>query len=86
MTFAAWVSLFLANMLEVDEITATYKSAWCKMPCHICMILRDDLNNMNLNSDNIIPRTHKNMQKIIKEGWEKDFSLHSTENAFWKFS
>jgi len=27
MTFAAWVSLFLANMLEVDEITATYKSA-----------------------------------------------------------
>ncbi len=52
------------------------------MPCHTCMILRDDLNNMSLNSDNIILRTHKNMQKIIKEDREKDFSLHSTKNAF----
>ena len=49
------------------------------------MVLREDLNNMSLNPDNIIPRTHKNMQNIIKEGREKDFSLHSTENAFWKF-
>ncbi len=26
-TFAAWVSLFLADMFEADEVTVTYKSA-----------------------------------------------------------
>ncbi|GET59697.1 hypothetical protein GLOIN_2v1776597 [Rhizophagus irregularis DAOM 181602=DAOM 197198] len=36
-TFAARISFFLADMLEADDITATYKGAQCKMPCHTCM-------------------------------------------------
>jgi len=32
--FAPRISFFLSNMLEADEITATYKSSRCKMPCH----------------------------------------------------
>jgi len=30
-------------------------------------------------------RTHGNMQKIVKNGQGKEFSVHSVENAFWKF-
>ncbi|RGB22476.1 hypothetical protein C1646_776041 [Rhizophagus diaphanus] len=37
--FAARISFFLADMLEADEITATFKSANCKMPCYTCMVL-----------------------------------------------
>ena len=85
MTFAARISFFLSDMLEADEITATYKAARCNMPCHTCMVLMKDLNNMKLVSDDMMPRTHENMQQIIRNGQEKEFSLHSVENAFWKF-
>ena|SRR5581483_12509655 len=85
MTFAAWISFFLVNMLEADEITVTYKLARCKMPCHTCMVSYNDLNNMNITLEDMPPKTHKNMQKAIQDGKEKDFSVHSVENAFWKF-
>ncbi|GES99639.1 hypothetical protein GLOIN_2v1764901 [Rhizophagus clarus] len=61
MMFAARISFFIADMLEADDITATYKSARCKMPCHTCMVLREDLNKMDLKC--AIPRTHENMQQ-----------------------
>ena len=87
MTFAARISFFLANMLEADDVTATYKEARCKMPCHSCMVLQSDLNNMNLGlEDYMPPRTHKNMQQAIIDGQEKKYSVHSVKNAFWKFS
>ena len=68
MTFAARISCFLADMLEADDVTATYKAAQCMMPCHTCMILRNDLNNMGLRLKNLPSRIHKNMQKIIENG------------------
>ena len=83
MIFAARISFFLADMLEANEITATYKSSRCKMPCHTCMVLRNDLNNMNLTLEDMPFRTHENMQEIITQG--KDFSIHSVTNSFWKF-
>src|SRR5256884_5533307 len=82
--FAPRISYFLADMLEADEITAIYKSSRCKMPCHTCMVLRSDLNNMNLTLENIPLRTHRNMQEIISTQG-KDFSIHSVTNSFWKF-
>lgn len=84
MMFAARISVFLADMLEANEITVTYKSARCRMPCHTCMVLRDNLNKMDCEFVDSL-RTHENMQQVISNGQEKDFSVHSTENAFWKF-
>ncbi|RGB34249.1 hypothetical protein C1646_760786 [Rhizophagus diaphanus] len=51
----------IRNMLEADDVTATYKGAKCKMPCHSCMVLQSDLNNMSLELEDMAPRTHKNM-------------------------
>lgn len=84
-TFAARISFFLADMLEANEVTATYKSSRCKMPCHNCMVSQVDLNNMDIRPENMLSRTHENMQEIIESGREKEFSVHSVENAFWKF-
>jgi hypothetical protein len=39
MMFAARISFFIADMLEANDITATYKLAHCKMLCHTCMVL-----------------------------------------------
>lgn len=83
MIFAARISFFLADMLEADEVTATYKSANCRMPCHTCMILRDNLNQMALEQAPL--RTHENMQQVIDADQGKDYSIHHTKNAFWKF-
>lgn len=85
MCFAARISFFLSDMLEADEITATYKSARCKMPCHTCMVLQNNLNNMNITLEDMPLRTPENMQEIIGKGQGKDFSVHSVKNAFWKF-
>jgi hypothetical protein len=85
MMFAARISLFLADMLEADEVTATYKSARCKRPCHTCTVLQSDLNNMNIALEDMLPRTHENMQKVIQNGQHKEFSIHPVKNAFWKF-
>ena len=68
LTFAARILFFLADMLEVDEVTATYKYARCnKMPCHTCMVSLNDLNNMDLSPENMPFRTHRNMQEIVKD-------------------
>ena len=83
--FAPRISFFLSDMLEADEITATYKSSRCKMPCHTCMVPQNDLNNMNLRSEELPLRTHDYMRQIITEERGKEFSIHSTKNAFWKF-
>ena len=60
-------------MLEANEVTAIYKAARCKMPCHVCMVLRDNLNNMNLASEDMNLRTPENMQQIINEGRARIF-------------
>jgi hypothetical protein len=84
-TFATRISFFLTDMLKADDVTATYKRARCKMPCHTCMVLQSDLNNMSLNLENMNFRTHENMQQVIRNGQGKEFSVHSVKNAFWKF-
>src|SRR5437764_13282811 len=82
MTFAARISFFIADMLEDDEVMATYKSSRCKMPCHTCMVSQSDLNNMNIVLENMLSRTPENKQEVILNCQKKDFSVHSIKNAF----
>ena len=84
MCFATRLSFFLSDMLEANDITATYKSARCKMPCHTCMVSQNNLNNMSIALENMPLKTHENMKEVIQMGQRKDFSVHSVENAFWK--
>jgi len=49
------------------------------------MVLCNDLNDMNLSPEDMVPRTPENMQDVITKGQDKEFSVHSTENVFWKF-
>ncbi|RGB21372.1 hypothetical protein C1646_778218 [Rhizophagus diaphanus] len=46
---------FTTNMLEADDVTATYKGAKCKMPCHSCMVLQNDLNNISFGLEDMAP-------------------------------
>jgi hypothetical protein len=84
-TFAARISFFLADMLEADDVTATYKGARCKMPCHTCMVLQNNLNDMKLTREDILSRTHENMKEMVSAGQGKEYSVHYVKNAFWEF-
>ena len=72
-------------MLEANDVTVTYKRSRCKILYHTCMVSQSDLNNMSLKLESVISRTHENMQQVISNGQGKEFSVHSVENAFWKF-
>ncbi|GBC47370.2 hypothetical protein GLOIN_2v1785275 [Rhizophagus irregularis DAOM 181602=DAOM 197198] len=84
-TFAARISFFLADMLEADDVTATYKGARCKMLCHTCMVLQNNLNDMKLTREDILSRTHENMKEMVSAGQGKEYSVHYVKNAFWEF-
>src|SRR4051812_7491168 len=83
--FAPRISIFLANMLEVNDIMTMYKSACCKMPCYSCKVMQEHLSNMNLSPEDTIPRIPTEMQNIISDRLVKNFLIHSIQNAFWTF-
>ena len=84
-TFAPRISVFLADMLEANAITCTYKSVKCKMPCPTCTVLVENLNNMNLSKDDIIMRTPELMASVMQNGEAKNYSIHKQKNVFWNF-
>src|SRR2546430_2776268 len=84
-TFTPRISVFIADMLEANAITCTYKSANCKMPCPNCTVLAKDLNNMNLLNENIILRTPESMYSVIQMEEANDYSIHNQNNIFWDF-
>jgi len=84
-TFAPRISVFIADMLEANTITCTYKSANCKMPYPTCIIPVKDLNNMNLSKENIVLRTPRLMNSIIQKGEAHEYSIHDQKNIFWNF-
>jgi len=84
-TFAPRISVFIADMLEANTITCTYKSTNCKMPCPTCIIPVKDLNNMNLSKENIVLRTPRLMNSIIQKGEAHEYSIHDQKNIFWNF-
>lgn len=65
--FAMCISLFLSDILEANEIMAIYKLAQCKRSCYTCIILQNNLNNMNVMLEDMPSRTYKNMQEIIRK-------------------
>lgn len=78
------VSVIIADWPEAATFCLTYKSSNSNFPCHFCMVKRDDLANINLNSIEMRPRTHKAMRKHFDENTERDASIESVPNFFWK--
>ena len=47
------------------------------------MVLQNDLNKMELEPAPL--KTHENIQQVINASEEKNYSVHFTKNAFWRF-
>ena len=55
------VSVIIADWPEAATYCLTYKSPSSNIPCHFCLVRRDNLANINLKPDNIMLRTHENI-------------------------
>jgi len=81
-SFSPKISVFLADMLEANAITCTYKSTNCKMPCPSCIVHVENLNNMKIPKEDIILQTPKSMASVIRNKKANDYSIHNQKNIF----
>lgn len=81
-----FLSILLGDLPEHHSITLTYNSANCKMPCHICLTLKEEFNNPLIDYSTIQIRTPAMMQNVLEDEIFEEYSLHNIVNPFWKFS
>ena len=56
------VSTIIADWPEAASFCLVYKSSNSNLPCHFCLVKKNNLANTDLSSDDIILRTHDEMR------------------------
>ncbi|RHZ83933.1 hypothetical protein Glove_86g191 [Diversispora epigaea] len=77
------ISMIISDWPEACTFSLTYKSTQSNHPCHFCLVSKENLSNINLNSNQIEPRSHKNMKLHYKNNTEKNVSIEKVQNFFW---
>ncbi|RHZ82833.1 hypothetical protein Glove_103g124 [Diversispora epigaea] len=77
------ISMIISDWPEACTFALTYKSTKSNYPCHFCLVFKKDLSNINLNSNQIEPRSHNNMKLYYKNNTEKNISIENVRNFFW---
>jgi|ERR671926_108997 hypothetical protein len=79
------VSTIIADWPEAASFCLVYKSPNSNLPCHFCLVKRDDLACINLSSHDMILRTHNEMRKHFERNTSNSVCIESVSNFFWKF-
>jgi Plavaka transposase len=77
------ISMIISDWPEACTFALTYKSTQSNHPCHFCLVSKENLSNINLNSNQIESRSHENMKLHYKNNTEKDVSIENIRNFFW---
>jgi hypothetical protein len=77
------ISVVIADWPEAATYCLTYKSTMSNFPCHFCLVSRNNIPNINLRSNEIIPRTHDNMSLKFNQNLENSVCIESVYNTFW---
>ncbi|RHZ58157.1 hypothetical protein Glove_375g76 [Diversispora epigaea] len=77
------ISMIISDWPEACTFSLTYKSTQSNHPCHFCLVSKENLSNINLNSNQIELRSHKNMKLHYKNNTEKNVSIEKVRNFFW---
>lgn len=81
--FCPRISVVIADWPEAATYCLTYKSAMSNFPCHFCLVPRNDLANINLQSNEITLRTHVNMRRYFNEKSGSSVCIEDIYNTFW---
>ncbi len=74
----------IADWPEACKFTLTYCSSNASCPCHNCLTPQFEFNNMKLLSQTIKTRTEKVVKNVLDNNLGKEYSVHNTQNIFWK--
>ncbi|GET54416.1 hypothetical protein GLOIN_2v1783703 [Rhizophagus irregularis DAOM 181602=DAOM 197198] len=77
------VSTIIADWPEAASFCLVYKSSNSSLPCHSCLIKRDNLANINLSVNDVILRTHDEMRKYFENDTQKSVCIEFVPNFFW---
>ncbi|RHZ80684.1 hypothetical protein Glove_132g242 [Diversispora epigaea] len=80
------ISMIISDWPEACTFALTYKSMKSNYPCHFCLVSKEDLSNINLNSNQIESRSHNNMKLYYKNNTGKNVSIENVRNFFWSVS
>jgi hypothetical protein len=81
--FLPRISVIIADWPEAATYCLTYKSTMSNFPCHFCLVSRNNVANINLQSSEIIPRTHVNMRLNFDQNSGSSVSIEDVYNTFW---
>ena len=70
------ISVVISDWPKAATFCLTYKSSMSTYPCHFCLVTRDNLADINL-------QTHANMRQYFDQNSEKSVCIKSVFNFFW---
>ena len=79
------ISTIIADWPEAATFCLTYKLANSKCSCHFCLIDRENLAILSVSKDELVFRTHQNMQNYLNNNEERSVCIESVQNYFWRF-
>ena len=77
------VSTIISDWPEAASFCLVYKSSNSTFPCHFCLVKKDDLANINLPFNDVVPRTHNEMRRYLENNTPNSASIESVPNFFW---
>jgi len=79
------ISTIIVDWPEAASFCLVYKSPNSNLPCHFCLVEKENLPNMNLSPSNMILRSHYEMHRHLENNTQKSVCIESIPNFFWEF-
>jgi len=79
------ISIIIADWPEAATYCLTYKSSMSNFPCHFCLVIRDNLANINLQTNETELRTHDSMRQKFNDNLGRSVCIENVPNLFWNF-
>jgi len=79
------VSTIIADWPEAASFCLVYKSPNSNLPCHFCLVKKEDLANVSLPSSDMVLRSHDEMRKHFDNFTQKSVCIETVPNFFWNF-
>ncbi|GES81694.1 hypothetical protein GLOIN_2v1783703 [Rhizophagus clarus] len=76
------VSTIIADWPEAASFCLVYKSSNSNLPCHSCLVKRENLANIDLSVNDVILRTHDEMRKNFENDTQRSVCIESVHNFF----
>ncbi|GET02927.1 hypothetical protein GLOIN_2v1488317 [Rhizophagus clarus] len=76
------VSTIIADWPEAASFCLVYKSSNSNLPCHSCLVKRENLANIDLSVNDVILRTHDEMRKHFENDTQRSVCIESVHNFF----